>query len=93
MSLDQLSGIFPMIITFFGMFVIFYFLLLRPQQKQKKNHEMLISSLKKNNYVLLSSGITGQVDSVGDKFIILKISEKTKIKVLKVAVSSLLKSE
>ena len=93
MGAEQSTSIFPMILTFGGMFAIFYFLLLRPQQKQRKNHESLISSLKKNDEVLLSSGIVGRVYSVEEKFVVLEISDKTKIKVLKAAVSSLMDSK
>ncbi len=90
MSAEQSSSILPMILTFGGMFALFYFLLLRPQQKQKKNHEMLITSLKQGDEVLLSSGIAGRIFSIEEKFVILEIADRVKVRALKMSVVSLM---
>ena len=72
---------------------IFYFLLYRPQQQQRKKHEEFINSLKKGDKVVTSGGIIGEIKSVGDKTVSLKVSEGTIIKVLKQAIASYYQDE
>ncbi len=86
----QGGGMFSMVLMFGAMFAIMYFLLIRPQQKQQKRHLALISSLKKGDEVVLSSGIVGRIFAVEDRFVTLEIGDKTKMKVLKQAVQSVM---
>ncbi len=67
---------------------IFYFLLLRPQQKQKKQHQEFLASLKKGDKVITSGGIIGEIKSIDDDVVTLKVSEGTLIKVLKQSITS-----
>lgn len=87
------GGIFSMILMFGGMFAIMYFILIRPQQKQQKKHQQLVESLKKGDEIILSSGIVGRVFSVEDKYIILEMLDKNKVKVLRHAVQGLLNTQ
>ena len=89
----QGGGMLSMIMLFGGMFAIMYFILIRPQQKQQKKHLDLISSLKKGDEVVLSSGIVGRVFSVEEKYLVLEMLDKNKVKVLRHAVQALLGSE
>ncbi len=86
------GGLMSMIMLFGGMFAIMYFILIRPQQKQQKKHQELIDSLKKGDEVLLGSGIVGRIFSVEDKYVVLEMLDKNKVKVLKHAVQALIAS-
>ena len=83
------GGILSMLLPLGGIAAVFYFFIIRPQQKQRKNHQSLIAGLKKGDEVILSSGIIGRIYSVEDKFVILEVSDKTKLRILKQAVQSL----
>ena len=74
---------FGMFVPMILVFVIFYFLLIRPQKKQQKQHQEMLLTLKKGDTVITSSGILGEIFAVEEKFFILTIAEKTKIKILK----------
>jgi len=76
---NPLGMFVPMILVF----VIFYFLLIRPQKKQQKQHQEMLLTLKKGDTVITNSGILGTIFAVEDKFFVLNIAEKTKIKILK----------
>ncbi len=91
-AVSQGGGILSMVLMFGAMFAIMYFVLIRPQQKQQKRHQELIASLKKGDEVVLSSGIFGKIFSVDDKFVMLEISDKIKVKVLKNAVQAMMSS-
>lgn len=77
------------LLMFGAMFAILYFILIRPQQKQQKKHQALLAGIKKGDEVILSSGIIGKIYSVEDRVVVLEIGDKTRLKVLKQAVTGL----
>ncbi len=82
------GGLISAIIWMVLLVAIFYFLLLRPQQKQKKQHQEFLSNLKKGDKVVTSGGIIGEIKSIDDDVVTLKVSEGTLIKVLKPSITS-----
>ena len=72
-------------------FVIFYFLLIAPMRKKQKKTQEMLSKLKKGDEVVTSSGIYGTVDALNDErnFVILRISENTRIKIQRSAIAGL----
>ena len=77
-----------MFIPMIAVFVIFYFLLIRPQKKQQKQHKEMLLTLKKGDTVITNSGILGDIFTVEEKFFVLNIAEKTKIKILKTQIAT-----
>jgi preprotein translocase subunit YajC len=71
-------------------FVIFYFLLINPMRKRQKKAREMLSTLKKGDEVVTGGGIFGRIAALDEErgFVILQISDNTKIKVLKSAISS-----
>ncbi|RUM58940.1 MAG: preprotein translocase subunit YajC [Persephonella sp.] len=69
------------------LFAIFYFLIIRPQQKQRKKHEEFLKSLRKGQVVVTSGGLIGEIKSISEDTVNLKVADGTIIKVLKVAIS------
>ncbi len=67
---------------------IFYFLLYRPQQKQRQKHQEFLNSLKKGDKVITAGGLIGEIKSIGDDVVTLKLSEGTIVKVLKTSITS-----
>jgi preprotein translocase subunit YajC len=72
-------------------FVIFYFLLIAPMRKKQKKTQQMLSQLKKGDEVVTGGGIFGRITAMDDErgFVILQISDNTKIKVLRSAVAGL----
>jgi preprotein translocase subunit YajC len=72
-------------------FVIFYFLLIAPMRKKQKKTQEMLSRLKKGDEVISSGGIFGRVTAFDEErgFVILQISDNTKIKVLRSAIAGL----
>ncbi len=77
------GGVLGMFVPMIAVFVIFYFLLIKPQKKQQKQHREMLLTLKKGDTVITNSGILGDIFSVEEKFFVLNIAEKTRIKILK----------
>jgi preprotein translocase subunit YajC len=72
---------------------IFYFMIIRPQSQAKKQQEALISAAKVGDKIVTTGGILGVIANVKDKTVMVKVSENTKIEVLKAHISSIIKSE
>lgn len=75
------------------MVAIFYFIMIRPQRRREKERQALVSAVKTGDRVLLACGILGDVSNVKDKTLIVRIAEKTKVEVLKSAVSQVLQDK
>ncbi|MEP6995610.1 MAG: preprotein translocase subunit YajC [Acidobacteriota bacterium] len=80
-----LGSFLPMIFIF----VIFYFLLIAPMRKKQKKTQEMLSKLKKGDEVITGGGIFGRITALDEErgFVILQISDNTKIKVLRSAVA------
>jgi preprotein translocase subunit YajC len=85
---EPMSSIIGAVLWMVILIAIFYFLLYRPQQQQRKKHQEFINSLKKGDKVITSGGIIGEIKSIDEKTVTLKVSEGTMIKVLKTAISA-----
>jgi preprotein translocase subunit YajC len=75
------------------MVAIFYFVMIRPQRRREKERKALIEAVKSGDRVLLASGIIGEIANVKEKTLIVRIAEKTKVEVLKSAVSQVLEEK
>jgi len=64
--------------------------MIRPQRRREKERQAMISAVKTGQRVLLTSGIIGEVSTVKEKTLLIQIAEKTKIEVLKSAVSQII---
>lgn len=69
---------------------IFYFLMIRPQRKKEKERQDLIKSIKTGDKILFSGGIIGIVANVKEKTLAVRVSDKTKLEVLRSAVTQVI---
>lgn len=70
-------------------FAIFYFVLILPMRRKQKKLEQLVKGLKTGDRVVLSSGIFGTLVGTEDEAFLVRVDEKTRIKVQKSAVAGL----
>lgn len=70
-----------------AMFAIFWFLIISPQRKQAKAQEALLKGLKKGDIVRTTGGIRGEILSLDEREVTLKVAEKIKLNVLRSHVS------
>ncbi len=80
------DGLLQMV-PFLLIFVVFYFVLLAPMRKQQKKTKEMLAQLKKGDRVMTSGGIYGTVAQVEDQIVWVKISDTTKVKMAKSAVT------
>ncbi|MBM93485.1 MAG: preprotein translocase subunit YajC [Legionellales bacterium] len=70
----------PMMVIFLG---LFYLMILRPQKNRQKAHQQLINQIKTGDKVSTVGGIMGEIESIQDQVVQLKIAEKVVISVNK----------
>jgi len=84
------GGLVSTLIMFGAIFLIFYFMIIRPQQKRAKEKEKLLSNLEKGDKVVTNGGIHGVIAGLEDKTALLMVSENTKIKIDRTAITIVL---
>jgi preprotein translocase subunit YajC len=70
-------------------FGIFYFVLILPMRRKQKKLEALVKGLKAGDHVVLNAGILGTIVGVEADAFLVRVDDKTRIKVLKSAVAGL----
>jgi preprotein translocase subunit YajC len=70
-------------------FAIFYFVLIMPMRRKQRKLEELVKKLKNGDRIVLNAGILGTIVGVEDEAFLVRVDDKTRIKVLKSAVAGL----
>jgi preprotein translocase subunit YajC len=69
---------------------VMFFLIIRPQMKRSKEHRAMVSALAKGDEVVISGGILGRIDDLGDAFLTVEVSDGVRLKVQKHAIVAVL---
>jgi preprotein translocase subunit YajC len=75
------------------MIAIFYVMIIRPQRRREKERQDLLKNIKTGDRVLFSGGILGIIANVKEKTFTIKVGEKTKVEVLRGAVTQILNKD
>jgi preprotein translocase subunit YajC len=67
--------------------LLFYFFMIRPQRRRQKEHEELVGQLRGGDRVITAGGIYGQVESVSQDSVILKVESGATIRVAKSSIA------
>jgi preprotein translocase subunit YajC len=85
--MEQLQSIAPMIIFLVLIFAAMYFLMIKPQRKRQKEQQELLQELRRGDKVVTSGGIYGQIESVSQDTILLKIESGATMKVARMSIA------
>ena len=78
------GGIIMMVV----LFAVMYFMIIRPQKKREKLMKEMLSQLVKGDVILTIGGIIGKIVSIKEETCVIETAhDKTKIRILKTAVS------
>ena len=75
------GSVLPMVLFLVLIFGMFYFLMIRPQRKRQKEHEEVVEQLKRGDKVVTAGGIYGQIESLSEDSVVLKVESGTTIRV------------
>ncbi len=68
-------------------FGLMYLVLIRPQRKKQKEHQQLIDELKKGDRVITAGGVYGQIESVSDDSVVIKVESGVTMRVARNSVA------
>ena len=74
--MDQLISLAPILL----MFVAMWFILIRPAKKRQQETQSMQSSLQRGDKVITIGGLHGEIDSIEDTSITLKIADNVRVK-------------
>ena len=80
---DFWTGIWPMLIFIVLLFAMMYFVMIRPQRKRQREHQDFIEQLHRGDRVITAGGIYGEVESVSEDSVVLKIESGVTMRVSK----------
>lgn len=81
-----------MIIAYVLLFAAMYFFMIAPQRKKQKEHEKMLKALQTGAEIVTSGGIYGTITNTKEHTFIVRISDNTKIEILKSHVATVLKA-
>lgn len=85
---NSLGGTIGMVLMLVVMVAVFYFIGIRPQKKQEKAQNEMRNSLKVGDEITTIGGIIGKIVSIKDETCVIETAhERTKIRILKTAIS------
>ena len=76
-----------MIVFLVLIFAMFYFLMIRPQRKRQKQQQQMMEELKRGDRVITSGGIYGQIESVSEDSVVIKVESGATMRVAKGSVA------
>ncbi|MBC7595100.1 MAG: preprotein translocase subunit YajC [Kineosporiaceae bacterium] len=85
----KLAEILPLVL----LVLVFWFLILRPMRKRQQQFAKTQGAVEVGTRVMLASGIFGDVVSVGDETVELRISPETTVTVLRQAIARVVAPE
>jgi preprotein translocase subunit YajC len=88
--MDVLQSLLPWVVVL----VIFYLLLILPEQRKNKKFKAMLESLKSGDEILTKGGIYGKIVNIKDEYMIIESgAEKTRIKISRGAVGSVISTK
>ena len=81
------SSIVWTIVYIVAIIAIIYLLIIRPQKKRQKQHDDLVSALSLGVEIVTIGGIHGEVSSIKDDTLWIKVSNNVEIEIEKSAVA------
>lgn len=87
----QSAQLWTTIIWFAILFGFMWLFLIRPQKKQQEAHRRMLAALKKGDRVVTAGGLIGEITEIDEDEIRLRIADKVEARLVKNAVSRVLK--
>ena len=74
---------YTIIIFLVLIFALFYFLMIRPQRRRQKEQQQMMEELKRGDKVITAGGIYGQIESVSEDSVVIKVESGATLRVAK----------
>ena len=79
-------GLIVIALVFFSMI---YFLMIRPLRQREKQHDQLVEELQRGDRVITAGGMYGQIESIDEDSMVLRIESGATVRVTKGGILSI----
>ncbi|HUV46075.1 MAG TPA: preprotein translocase subunit YajC [Dehalococcoidia bacterium] len=83
--MEQLQSIAPILFLVL-IFAAMYFFMIKPQRKRQKEQQELVQELRRGEKVVTTGGIYGQIESISQDTVVLRIESGATMKVARASV-------
>ncbi len=83
----------PMIVILVLLFGMFYFLMVRPMRQREKKHDQMVEQLQVGSRVITAGGVYGEIVSITQDSVVIKIESGATMRVTKGSVLALRSSD
>lgn len=80
------TSIWTLVIFIVLILAMMYFVMIRPQRKRQKEHQEMVEELKRGDRVITAGGIYGEIESVSEDNVVLKVESGATIRIAKSSV-------
>jgi len=70
-------------------FLMIYFLMIRPLRQREKQHDQLVQELQRGDKVITAGGMYGQVESIDEDSVVLRVESGATVRVTKGGILSI----
>ncbi len=78
--MGNITSLLIILVLIFGMF---YFLVIRPMRQREQKHDQMVQDIEKGDMVITAGGMYGQVESIDEDSVVLKVESGTTVRVTK----------
>jgi preprotein translocase subunit YajC len=82
-------GMLPLIGIMVLLFAMFYFLMVRPMRQREKKHDEMVQQLNEGDRVITAGGVYGEIVSITQDSIVIKIESGATMRVTKGSILAL----
>ena len=79
-------GLIVIVLVFF---LMIYFLMIRPLRQREKQHDQLVGELQRGDRVVTAGGMYGQIESIDEDSIVLRVESGAMVRVTKGGILSI----
>jgi len=84
--MEQLQSIAPILFLVL-IFAAMYFFMIKPQRKRQKEQQELVQELRRGEKVVTTGGIYGQIESISQDTVVLRIESGATMKVARISIA------
>jgi len=77
------GSILPFVVFLVVIFGLMYFVMIRPQRKRQREHQEMTQELARGDRIVTAGGIFGQIESVSDDSVIIKVESGATLRIAK----------
>ena len=86
---------FAAILPMFAIIIVMYLLMILPQQRKQKEHRKMLENVQKGDKIITAGGLVGTIAGIKERenTVLLKVSENTKIEILRSSIAQIVKGK